>query len=169
MTLTAERVRELFTYDPDTGVLAYRVAAGRCGRYPAGTPAGWVDTSNGYAYVQIGKTKYKLHRVIWLHYYGKWPDNDVDHRDLNKINNSIRNLRSVTDFENSRNKRVLSSSKLGVKGVRRDKRNKLRPYTAIIQVNKVRRDIGYFATLEEAAEAYRKAADELHGEFARYD
>jgi hypothetical protein len=41
-------------------------------------------------------------------------------------------------------------------------------FHARIMRDKVERSLGYFKTAEEAAEAYKNAAKELHNEFARF-
>lgn len=87
----------------------------------------------------------------------------VDHRDLNKLNNSRRNLRQCTASQNRCNKRSNVPGKL--KGVRKDGNR----YRAVITANYRQVKLGSFKTLEEAQAAYVKAAIEYHGEFARFD
>ena len=68
--------------------------------------------TTGYYYVSLYKhdnwmkssKKYKVHRLIAIHYIPN-PNNEpaVDHKDRNKLNNDISNLRWVTDKENMKN------------------------------------------------------------------
>ncbi len=66
----------------------------------------------------------------------------------------------------------MNSSKVnqysGYRGVSLDRRgrHKGRIWRVVITLNGVQTDIGTFATPEEAARIYDKAARELHGEFA---
>lgn len=55
----------------------------------------------GYLYVEIGRKKYKVHRLV-AKYFIPNPDNlpQVDHKDCNKENNCVDNLRWVTNREN---------------------------------------------------------------------
>jgi len=88
----------------------------------------------------------------------------VDHKDLNGHNNQKSNLRIATKAQNSYNRGPNCNSESGIKGVFYCKQTgKWR-----VQVRKgdIRRNVGRFTTLEEAKEAYNKAARELHGEFA---
>jgi hypothetical protein len=164
--LTAEIVRDLFDYDP-AGHLRWRRPAGRGGRYPVGSIAGYVDVSTGYWFIEIMGRKCRLHRLVWLHQTGAWPKNDLDHRDLNRGNNAIDNLREATDLENAKNKRLQRNNKFGVKGISFRPACKLRPYEVYVRSNGKRVYIGNYATLEDAAAARSDAARRLHGEFAR--
>ena len=164
--LTAERVRELFTYDP-AGHLRWRCAAGRWDRYAAGSIAGWLDTSTGYWYVEIDGRKYRLHRLVWLHQKGAWPTVDLDHRDLNKLNNSIENLREVTDLENAKNKPLQQNNQLRVKGVVYRERYKFNPYEVRVHANGKLAFYKCFPTLEAAIAARATAVERLHGPYGR--
>lgn len=55
----------------------------------------------GYLYVEIGRKKYKVHRLV-AEYFIPNPDNkpQVNHIDCDKTNNTIENLEWVTNREN---------------------------------------------------------------------
>ena len=80
---------------------------------------------------------------------------DIDHKDRNKGNNKIDNLRLVTTSENLRNVGKLSNNTSGVKGVSFYK--SLGKYRAQIFVNGKRFHLGYFTSFEDAAAARRAA------------
>lgn len=64
------------------------------------------------------KRSVKLHRVGWFLYYGKWPEQFLDHIDGNKSNNKISNLRDVSNQENIMNKTKPSWNDLGMSNIR---------------------------------------------------
>jgi AP2 domain/HNH endonuclease len=92
----------------------------------------------------------------------------VDHKDGDGLNNQRNtNLRLATPTQNQANRGRQKRNKSGVKGVSWIKaRGK---WGAFICINYKRSNLGSFKTKEEAAEAYRKAAVELYGEFACLD
>lgn len=106
---------------------------------------------------------YRMHRVIINCPSGF----DVDHINRNTLDNRKENLRIATRTQNNGNKIKQSNNTTGYKGVSYNK--KYRKYQAEIQYKKVRHILGYYDDVLEAAEAYRKAAAELFGEFARFE
>jgi hypothetical protein len=87
----------------------------------------------------------------------------IDHIDGNRTNNSPDNLRIVRPVENNRNMTKTpshnrSSGLIGVSFYARTRR-----WKAYISVNNRHRHIGYFATREEAREAYLDVKKECHG------
>lgn len=90
----------------------------------------------------------------------------IDHIDGNGLNNSRSNLRYATHQQNVQNKTKRKNSLTGYKGVIFIKhRNK---FEARIFHNKKSVFLGQYDTAQEASEAYKKAAIEFFGEFAKW-
>ena len=81
-------------------------------------PSDWVEMkgcvhkSTGYRVVKINYKTYLYHRVVYFLHNNDWDihdtccDNSIDHRDRNPLNNSIENLRVVTNQQNTWNRDV---------------------------------------------------------------
>lgn len=109
-----------------------------------------------------GKTKsIAMHRVI----LGARDGEEVDHIDLDTLNNRRSNLRPASHAENVHNQGVLSTNTSGYRGV--FPRDGGRRWSAKIIAHGVIHRLGSFATKEDAAAAYAKASAELHGAFSR--
>ena len=65
--ITAETLRGLLDYDPETGEFRWRVSRGN--RIKVGAAAGTVS-SNSYAVIKINGMPFKAHRLAWLHFHG---------------------------------------------------------------------------------------------------
>lgn len=87
----------------------------------------------------------------------------VDHRDGDGLNNCRCNLRAATRQQNMRNGFKHAGCSSRFKGVSND-RGRWRAY---IRVDKKLRHLGSFGTEQEAADAYREAAVQFFGAFAR--
>lgn len=176
-----EYLRECFDYDPDTGTLRWRVRPvahfdkpgkksatwtaniinSRC----AGRAAGAIfPCSSGLVYlaVRIDNCLFLAHRVIWKLLFDDEPP-EIDHRNNIGTNNWLGNLRAATRPTNNHNTRGWKRHELP-KGVRHHRTK----YQARITAHGTVHHLGTFDTPDAAAEAYKNAADTLHGEFANY-
>jgi len=90
----------------------------------------------------------------------------VDHIDGNPLNNQRGNLRVCTQAENACNRKTYKNNKSSVKGIYWMPRQNA--WAARITKSGKRLFLGYYKKLEDAAKAYKNAADNLHGEFACY-
>lgn len=158
--LTAERLREVLSYDPETGVFRRRFT--RAANAPAGELVRG-SKQRGYLRTSVDGVEYKMHRLAWLYLYGEWPSGIVDHVDGNKTNNRAANLREATLSQNKGNSRIHANNTSGAKGVNRSHGK----WRARIQVNGKWHALGVYNTVEAASNAYQAAAAKHFGEFAR--
>jgi len=136
----------------------------------------WLNQWNWFAYWSIaGKTFYArrcnraegvklMHREI-LKITGNV---QVDHRNHNTLDNRKLNLRPATKSQNAANKIGRTRLISPYKGVTLIPRCSTRKWRAKIQWLGKMYHIGVFPTPEEAHEAYKIKAKELHGEFASF-
>jgi hypothetical protein len=163
--LSAERVREVLAYNPDTGDLIWRKRLGpMCN---LGGPAGCVK-KDGYRKITIDGVICNASQLAWLHYHGTPAPGLLDHKNGIRSDNRMSNLRPATHSENSRNVGVRANNSSGLKGAQKfyNRYNRAK-FRSTITVDKKRIFLGLFMTAEEAHEAYCRAAREMHGEFFR--
>ncbi len=159
MKLTQERVRQLFDYREDGALIAKERTKGRTFGKPVGS-----DNGRGYLRVKVDGTDFMVHRIVYLWHHG-WMPEHVDHRDTNKRNNRIENLRPATKAQNSCNSGRRRDNSSGYKGVFWSAAaNK---WAAQISISGRRTHLGCFSTPELAHAAYVEAARKHFGEFAR--
>lgn len=151
-------------YDEKTGVLTWRIDVSQ--RKKAGSIAG-KSGPRGYVWVTINYVQYLAHRIIWAMYYGEPPPAIIDHIDGNPSNNAIENLRSATNRQNLWNAGPTKRSKTGIRGVCQLKSGKKR-WRADIRINGRLTCLGFYATAEEASEAYKQAAISHRGDYAKW-
>lgn len=161
--VSIERLRAVMAYDPITGKLTLLQKSCPQDRRTVGCVLG--TPNDGYLVVRLDGRSYKAHILAWAHHYGKWPEGEVDHRDLDGTHNSIQNLREATHGQNQANCRAYKGSSSGLKGAYPSKGR----WASSIRKDGKLHHLGYFDTAEEAHRAYAVRAVEFHGDFARIE
>jgi hypothetical protein len=155
-TLTVERVRELFTYDAETGLFTrvIRSAANAPAGSVAGGPSGY-----GYWRVSIDGERYQAHRLAWFYTHGGWPSADIDHINGDRSDNRLANLRDVSRTVNNQNRKTAKrGTKVGLLGVTRNGSG----YMSQIKIDGAYKYLGTYRTPVEAHEAYINAKRVFH-------
>jgi len=160
--LTVERLKELLTYEPDTGLFVRRIAVGSGGRRCRIGDVVGHRRKDGYVHIAVDNERHLAHRLAWLYMTGEWPSTTLDHWDRDTSNNRWKNIRLAGYSMNSGNTVKRCDNTSGAKGVSPSGRNG-KPWK--VQFQKC--TLGYFATVEEAKACYDKAALEAFGEFYR--
>jgi hypothetical protein len=123
----------------------------------------WCAHFNGYNWYVVtgaGRTRMRMHRLL-----AGFPPFALDHKNGNGLDNRRRNLRPATCSQNGANCGPQRNNASGFKGVTRHKA--LGKWQAQITFRGQYRYLGLFANPRLAFAAYRKAAKQLFGEFAR--
>lgn len=158
---TPTHVRERLDYDAETGVIRWRTAHVKS---RVGTVAGAV--SHGHRAIRIAGRLYGAHVLAWVIETGQWPSRDIDHRDLDGLNNRWVNLRLATKNQNAQNTGVRSDNSSGFKGVAWD--GAKGKWRADIRLpDGPRKFLGLFDDPALGHQAYVTAAQQHFGEFAR--
>lgn len=155
--VSAERLREVLEYDPDTGIFRWR----KNGKIAGCTVRG---RQPGYVTIGIDYSIYRAARLAWLYMTGVMPDCDVDHKNRDPSDNAFLNLRLATDGENNRNRGTPKNNSSGVKGVFfYSRQNRWR---AQIQMESRYIHLGDFELFADAVHARKSAEKTYFGEFA---
>ena len=155
--LTPARLREVLSYDPDTGIFTRNFSTST--RVRPGDVAGGVGSS-GYINIKIGKVHFLGHRLAWLYVNGFWPERRIDHINGVLTDNRMSNLRQASASENQQNCKVRSDSSSGYTGVSFNKASG--KWQAQIAINNKLNYLGVFNSPELANVAYKAAKEKLH-------
>lgn len=156
---TQQRLRELFDYDPETGLLTWRGKASR--KHHPGMTAGTLHKRTGAYQVRMKGVNYMSHRIIWKWLHDEEPP-EVDHRDNDPGNNRQRNLRAADRGRNAQNVRKQKNRPLP-KGVYRNRNGK---YIAQMKFRGNHYYLGLYTDPETAHKMYVDMATLVFGEFA---
>jgi hypothetical protein len=157
-----EQLRQLFRYDPETGLLLYREiditkiddttyhgARHKAKCYNAKHANKYVTVpKNRAAAVKIAGKLYFTHRIIWKIQTGYEPD-VVDHINGNQSDNSWSNLRDGSHAQNMKNLKVFKTNNSGFSGVRKVARAGGPKWEA----RYAQKHLGTFDTKEQAVQA----------------
>jgi hypothetical protein len=153
--VTAERLRELFNYDPKTGILTRRFTRGS---RIAGSVVGNV-AKDGRVQLSVDNNHCRAHRIIWLMVTGSLPLHDVDHVDGNPSNNRWDNLRDVPHKINLQNRQgATKANPLKLLGVQPNHNR----FMANIKIDGKRVYLGTYKTPQEAHAVYLEAKRKYH-------
>lgn len=153
--LTQARLKELFSYDPDSGVFIRKVRTAV--RTHIGDVVGTIN-ENRRLVTSINYKNYMLHNLAWLYVYGAFPKKELDHINHNGLDNRIDNLRIVTHKQNARNSSISMLNTSGCTGVYWEKI--VNKWVSRITVDGIRVRLGSFINFDEAVNA-RKIAESV--------
>lgn len=155
---TLKRLKELFTYDRNTGHLLSNKTTSF--QRKEGEPVGG-KKGNGYWMTYIDGVNYYNHRLVWYIHNGLIPKNKyVDHINRNRMDNRIENLRLVSFTGNTQNASIRSDNSSGVRGVSWFSPTK--KWRARIKVNKKEVCLGYFKEFSDAIRVRKAAENKYH-------
>lgn len=157
--LTLELLQAVLDYDSQTGIFTWKVKLSN--NTNVGEIAGHRNKINGYYELCIHNIKFHAHKLAWMYVYGVYPD-FVDHKNRNRSDNRISNLRLGDECLNTINSKRRKDNTSGYKGVGK----KGYRWFARITVRGKITHLGMFDTKEQAAKAYNAAALEYYGEYA---
>ena len=152
-TPSRDKLNEIFAYSE--GQLLCKV---RRGPLKIGDVAGSVD-KKGYVRVGVEGESYYAHRLIYKLVHGEDAE-QVDHINGVKTDNRISNLRSVSNRENGRNRKVSSNNSSGCPGVSWNCKGRL--WEVRINADGRRIFLGGYSDIDLAI-AVRKAAEVQYG------
>lgn len=160
--LSAEQLRSVVHYDPETGVFTRTVRLAQ--RHHVGDRADTEVTGGhlkGYRRVSLFSERHLAHRLAWLYVHGTWPEKHIDHINGVKGDNRIENLREADDKLNIENTRTArADNAIGLLGVHLHKETNR--WRARLQTNGKALHLGLFDTPEEAHAAYLVAKRKHH-------
>ena len=159
--LTADFLKEIIEYLPETGLFYWRE---KRGRKQQTMPAGY---KNAYGYIVIGINGKRIgaHRFAWLYMHRSHASENIDHVNGKLDDNRIENLRSCSHAQNQKNMKRHHDCQSGFKGVYSATDG--RTWFSQIFSDGHSYYLGSFTTKEQAATAYDQAALRLHGDYAQ--
>lgn len=151
-------LKSKYRYDRHTGIFTYKNQEKK--RFPG------FKRRDGYMSMSVGGRSFLAHHLAWFYCYGTWPE-EIDHKDRNRSNNKINNLRDASRSQNNGNSNGWGiKKKSGLpRGVYRSSQRKKNPFRAQIVTNHKIVHLGCFDSIEKAKEAYDEAAKVHFGEF----
>ena len=113
MICTQSKLKELFSYDPMTGIFTHKT---NTTHKRVGQRGGYFHKHRGYRHLNVNGKAQKEHRMAYLYMTGEYPE-VIDHMNGIKDDNRWDNLRSCTQAQNCCNAVTYKNNQLGIKGI----------------------------------------------------
>lgn len=155
--LTQQTLKEKLKYDKNTWIFTW---VNQVGSVQAWAKA-WAKC-NWYIRIKIQEKNHYAHRLAWLYEFWEMPEL-IDHKNLNRNDNRICNLRIASKSDNQRNRPLNKNSTTGLKGVKYSAGR----FEAQCSVNWKWIHIWTYKTKEEAHMAYINYTKKVYWEFQR--
>lgn len=155
-TMDIARLRGLLHYDPDTGILTWRVRPSPT--VAAGAIAGKI--ADGYVVISVDDSHWQAHRLAWAITHGEWPNGEIDHINRKRTDNRLSNLRVLSRYGQALNCDRIGNRPPGTLGTVKNKRG--RGWYARIQRDGKLYQLGKFDRRADAHAAYIAARDRLY-------
>ena len=146
MKPTVREIKAQLDYNPETGVFTWIQTKQK---QLIGKEAGSINLS-GYRQISIKDSVFSAHRLAFCYMTGDWPEKQIDHINGNRSDNRWSNLREVSHQVNSQNRKGTGSTLIK------------RGWKAQITVNYKCKNLGCYATEEEATAVYLEAKNKYH-------
>lgn len=162
MKLSHERLKSLLAYDLATGHWQWLVNRNGGRGIKIGDEAGYINIRRDgpRRMIKVDGIKYLSSRLAFFYMTKCWPTYQVDHKNLDTLDDRWSNLREATHSQNKANQRKPWNNTTGLKGVSRF-RSKYRARIKGVT-------LGIFDDPEQAHAAYRQAAVQYFGSFAKW-
>lgn len=157
--ITTAMLRQVLNYDPTTGLFSWKTRGDKSfDNQFAGKPA-LITDKRGYKQGWVFGVPMLAHRVAWAMHFGFSPCHEIDHKNGDKSDNRIANLRDVTRSVNMKNISKLKANISENTGVHWHKRHKR--WCANIRHNGKKIYLGSFKKKDEAVSVWQKAKKEF--------
>jgi hypothetical protein len=164
---SAEYLRSVFDYNPETGVLVWKHRHDMARAWNAkhvGKTAGCVGPL-GYILVRINRQLFLAHRIIYKMMKGSDPEDEIDHKNGHPGDNRWTHLRDASSQQNKYNRQSVKRKHDLPRGVY-PHRCKSKPFGAYIKLNSKRVFLGSRSTPGEAHSLFLAAAEQAQGIYA---
>lgn len=152
-------LRQFVFYDASTGFFERLKGTGKGASVGVKTK-GSLDKSTGYRKISVKGKQYYSHRLAWLYMTGRWPADQIDHKNEVRDDNRFENLREANNSQNNQRSKARLDSKTKVLGVSWHK--KAKKYVAQIRNCNQTIYLGLYTTIEMASAARKKAESDLN-------
>lgn len=156
--MTQEALKKELLYNPETGKFTWL-------RSKKGRQMDRVGTINkhGYVVITLDYGRVMAHRLAWLYMTGKWPAEELDHKDRDTSNNRFSNLREANHAANIANSKIREDNTSGHPGICWDSQKM--KWKVQISVKGQKRIQKHFVNFDEAVVFYKETAASLFKEF----